>query len=84
MASNELPPPDVPITVDVFDARWPTGAEKAELVDGVIVFYGGFGEPDARAARLVYPGRRVVLNADGGIEVHPAGPPHGIWASLER
>lgn len=72
------------MTVAAFESRWPSGAEKSELLDGVIVFYGSFAEPDVRAAELVYPGRRVALSADGSLEVHPTGPAGGAWASLER
>ncbi|HVQ94536.1 MAG TPA: hypothetical protein VMU51_26090 [Mycobacteriales bacterium] len=80
MAVSDLPPPDEPMTVDAYRQRWPTGAEKVELLDGTIVFYGTFDANDAEAAALVYPGRRVLLSLDGGIEVHPAGPPTGVWA----
>jgi hypothetical protein len=84
MAATDLPPPDEPMTVAAYGSRWPTGAEKVELLDGTLVFYGTFGAPDAAAAELVYPGRRVVLTDDGGLEVHPAGPPRGIWAGSGR
>lgn len=84
MATTEFPSPDEPMTVAAFESRWPSGADKTELLDGVIIFYGSFGAADVRAAERVYPGRRVVLSADGGLEVHPAGPGHGVWASPER
>ncbi|MFB7090922.1 hypothetical protein [Streptomyces sp. NPDC056296] len=54
--------------------RWPTGAEKVELIHGVMVFAGHFDERDLDTARRTYPGRRPVINADGGLEIHPAGP----------
>ncbi|MFD5426360.1 hypothetical protein [Streptomyces sp. NPDC127084] len=61
------------MTAEGFLARWPTAAQKAELLYGVLVFVGDFDERDLETARRTYPGRRPVLNADGGLEVHPAG-----------
>jgi hypothetical protein len=61
------------MTVDALLHRWPTGARKVELFSGVLVFTGDFDERDLDTARRTYPGRRPVLNADGGLEVHPAG-----------
>ncbi|MFD7499292.1 hypothetical protein ACFV8T_44865 [Streptomyces sp. NPDC059832] len=60
--------------VEVVLTRWPTAAQKVELLHGVLVFAGDFDERDLETARRTYPGRRPVLNADGGLEVHPAGP----------
>ncbi|MCX5166227.1 hypothetical protein OOK39_45155 [Streptomyces sp. NBC_00264] len=62
------------MTVEALLTRWPTAAQKAELLHGVLVFAGDFDERDLETARRTYPGRRPVLNADGGLEVHPAGP----------
>ncbi|THA80262.1 hypothetical protein [Streptomyces sp. A0592] len=73
MPGPDLPPPAAPMTAEALLARWPTAAPKAELVHGVLVFAGDFDERDVEAARRTYPGRRPVLNADGGLEVHPAG-----------
>jgi hypothetical protein len=53
-----------------------------ELIDGALVITGRFEEQDVATAERTDPGRRVVLTEDGGIEVHPAGPPQGIWAEL--
>ncbi|MFE1876421.1 hypothetical protein ACFW9N_37105 [Streptomyces sp. NPDC059496] len=61
------------MTVEALLARWPTGAQKVELLHGVLVFVGDFDERDLDTARRTYPGRRPVVNADGGLEVHPAG-----------
>ncbi|WP_432171200.1 hypothetical protein [Streptomyces sp. 1222.5] len=61
------------MTVDALLARWPTASQKAELLHGVLVFTGDFDERDLETARRAYPGRRPVLNADGGLEVHPSG-----------
>ncbi|MEU9057191.1 hypothetical protein AB0D37_43730 [Streptomyces sp. NPDC048384] len=61
------------MTVDAQLHRWPIGARKVELFSGVLVFTGDFDERDLETARRTYPGRRPVLNADGGLEVHPAG-----------
>ncbi|MBO0819323.1 MAG: hypothetical protein J2P26_00580 [Nocardiopsaceae bacterium] len=41
--------------------RWPQGAEKSELIDGSIVFYGFFNEEDAEHARGAYPEKNVTL-----------------------
>ncbi|MGI5485062.1 hypothetical protein [Streptomyces lavendofoliae] len=38
----------------------------------MLVFAGDFDERDLETARRTYPGRRPVLNADGGLEVQPA------------
>lgn len=59
MTGPDLPSPDQPITVDVFECRWPTGAEKVELLYGDIFFYGEFDERDAEIARRAYPGRAI-------------------------
>lgn len=61
------------MTVEVLLHRWPTAAEKVELGRGVLLFTGVFDERDLAIAERTYPGRRVLLNVDGGIEVHPAG-----------
>ncbi|WP_157858038.1 hypothetical protein [Streptomyces durhamensis] len=44
-----------------------------ELVSGVLIFTGHFDERDLATARRTYPGRRPVLNADGGLEINPGG-----------
>lgn len=74
MPGPDLPAPYEPMTVDALLHRWPTAAEKAELVYGVLWFTGSFDERDVLIAQRAYPGRRVLLNAEGGIEVHPAAP----------
>ncbi|MDX2631111.1 hypothetical protein PV381_31940 [Streptomyces scabiei] len=61
------------MTTEALLSRWPTAAQKVELIHGVLVFIGDFDERDLDTARRTYPGRRPVLNADGGLEVHPAG-----------
>ncbi|OEJ36311.1 hypothetical protein [Streptomyces agglomeratus] len=73
MPGPDLPPPAAPITTEASLSRWPTGAQKVELLHGVLIFVGDFDERDLETARRTYPGRRPVLNADGGLEVHPAG-----------
>ena len=50
--------------------RWPVAVEKAELVNGVMVFTGEFDGRDAEIAQRTYPGRQVLLT-DGALEVHP-------------
>jgi hypothetical protein len=83
---DDLPSPDEPFTADAFQRRWPTGAEKAELFDGVLVFTGSFDERDVQLAQRTYPDRQVILYK-GNIEVHPAGssPPRSILETyIER
>ncbi|MGK7235787.1 hypothetical protein [Streptomyces hygroscopicus] len=57
--------------------RWPTAPE---LIHGVLLFTGDFDQRDAITAQRTYPGRRVLVNADGNLEIHPAGP--GLPRSL--
>ncbi|MFJ6636400.1 hypothetical protein ACIQMR_34250 [Streptomyces sp. NPDC091376] len=73
MPGSDLPPPEVPMTTEALLTRWLTAAQKAELLHGVLVFAGDYDERDLETARRTYPGRRPVLNADSGLEVHPAG-----------
>lgn len=73
MPGPALPPAASPMTTEALLSRWPTAAQKVELIHGVLVFIGDFDERDLDTARRTYPGRRPVLNADGGLEVHPAG-----------
>jgi hypothetical protein len=62
----DLPPADQQIEVDVFGARWPTGAEKVELEEGCPVFYGLWDERDVEIAERAYPGRIVRLDQKPG------------------
>lgn len=41
---------------------------------GIPLFHGDFDERDVEIARRAYPGRRIVLNEDGHLEVHPGEP----------
>lgn len=74
MPGPDLPPAPAPMTTEALVSRWPTATERVELVQGVIIFTGRFDERDLITAQRAYPGRRCVLNVDGGLEVHPAGP----------
>lgn len=72
-----MPGPNLPAPHELFDGdvwayRWPSGTHKAELFDGVLVFSGDFDNRDVEIAQRAYPGRQVVLNQGGGIEIHPA------------
>jgi hypothetical protein len=60
-------------TIDEWRYRWPVGAECAELARGVPMFTGQFDQRDVEIAQNCYPGRRVLLNSAGGIEIHPGG-----------
>ncbi|MDX2728029.1 hypothetical protein [Streptomyces sp. PA03-2a] len=73
MPGPDLPTPQQPMTVEAFLHRWPTSTFKTELINGVLVFSGVFDERDVIAVERTYPGRRALLDADGSIEVHPAG-----------
>lgn len=68
----DMPAPTVGFTIDEYRHRWPTGVEKTELCGGIPIFVGQFDERDVETARRCYPDRQVVLNEDGGIEIHPA------------
>ena len=87
MTGPDLPAPHELFEIDTWQHRWPSATHKAELYLGVLVYSGEFDERDVETARRTYPGRQVVLNEDGGIEIHPAGdtPPSSIFESfLER
>ena len=77
MTGPELPPPDQPITVDVYLHRWPTGAEKVEFIDGALIFLGEFDDRDKAIAARTYPGREIALEPHG-IEVRPAADSGGM------
>jgi hypothetical protein len=72
MPGPDLPEPHELFGLDAWQYRWPTGTHKAELVAGVLVFSGDFDHRDVEIAQRAYPGRRVVLNDGGGVEIHPA------------
>ncbi|MGW0771629.1 hypothetical protein [Streptomyces sp. NPDC002676] len=68
------------MTVVACLGRWPTAPTRTELIHGVLLFTGDFDERDATTSKRTYPGRRVLVNADGNLEIHPAGP--GLPRSL--
>lgn len=84
MPGPNLPAPDELFEIDTWRHRWPSGTHKAELCHGVLVYSGEFDQRDVETARRTYPGRQVVLNEGGGIEVHPAGdgPPRSIFETF--
>lgn len=65
-----LPPPDQLITYDDFSTSWPMGAEKTELIDGVIIWYGDFDENDRLTVERAFPGRSAAL-VGGNLELRP-------------
>ncbi|EWM14424.1 hypothetical protein [Kutzneria sp. 744] len=73
MTGPDLPAPDELFEIEMWRYRWPSGTFKAELFAGVLVYSGEFDERDVETARRTYPGRQIVLNDGGGIEVHPGG-----------
>lgn len=73
---GELRGPDLPASDELFEVahwhhRWPC-AEKVELIEGILIFQGEYDRRDVETARRTYPGRHIVLNSGGGLEVHPA------------
>ena len=66
-----MPPPWEPLSYDDYSSRWPMGAEKCELLDGVPVWVGSFEEEDRLACERAFPGRVAVLAEDGVLELHP-------------
>ena len=73
MSGPDLPAPDELFAIDMWLHRWPSATHKAELFHGVLVYSGEFDQRDVETARRTYPGRQILLNEGGGIEVHPAG-----------
>ncbi|WP_338704348.1 hypothetical protein V2W30_41250 (plasmid) [Streptomyces sp. Q6] len=73
MFGPDLPPASEPMTFEAFLARWPTGAWKTEMIDGVVYFYGEFDERDVQVAERAYPGRRALINRANDLELHPGG-----------
>ena len=84
MTGPDLPTPVELFDVDVWLSRWPSATRKAELYAGVLVFSGEFDHRDVATAQRTFPGRQVVLNDGGGIEIHPAGdaPPLSIFTTF--
>ncbi|MGW4244630.1 hypothetical protein [Nocardia sp. NPDC004722] len=80
---TDLPKPESLFDLDVWLHRWPASCYATELHYGVLVFTGcdGFDERDAEIARRTYPGRRVLIDDTGKLQVHPAGegPPISIF-----
>lgn len=70
----DLPEPDQLFDHDSWLSRWPSGVQKTEMFFGVLVFYPyeRFDARDVDTAERTYPGRVVVLNEGGQIEVHPS------------
>lgn len=65
MPGPDSPPAADPVTVKAWLSRWPTGAQKVELLHGVFFFVGDFASMTWIRRGVPYPGRRPVLNADG-------------------
>ncbi|TCO44203.1 hypothetical protein [Actinocrispum wychmicini] len=80
MLGPDLPAPHELFDVDTWLRRWPSGTHRTELCRGVLVFSGEFDHRDVEIAQRAYPGRQVVLNEGGGIEIHPGNvPPPSIF-----
>ncbi|RZS30521.1 hypothetical protein EV193_11641 [Herbihabitans rhizosphaerae] len=84
MDGPDLPEADQPFTVEVYLHRWPSGAEKVELIEGALCFQGSFDQRDVEIAERAYPGRIVLLDESGSLEVHPndGGPPRTSYQKL--
>ncbi|MFJ4649706.1 hypothetical protein ACIP5Y_00370 [Nocardia sp. NPDC088792] len=80
---TDLPKPETLFDLDVWLHRWPASVYATELHYGVLVFTGRdqFDDRDVAIAERTYPGRRILLNDTGKLEVHPAGntPPLSIF-----
>ncbi|MFE2738324.1 hypothetical protein [Streptomyces sp. NPDC059349] len=85
MTGPDLPTAEAPLTPEVVLSRWPTSVSKRELIDGVLYFTGSFDEWDVVIAERTYPGRRALINREGALEVHPAGPgrPQSVLDTFE-
>lgn len=66
-----LPPPGELIDYEAYVSTWPMGAEKCELLEGVVVWYGEFSEEDRVTVERTFPGRVAILDETGCIELHP-------------
>lgn len=74
MTGADVPPTDEPMTVAARLERWPTAPMRTELIHGVLLFTGDFDEREATTAQRTYPSRRVLVNADGNLQVPPCRP----------
>lgn len=79
MLGPDLPAPTEPFTPDAQQQRWPTAATACELIDGALIFTGKFDQRDVEIAQRTYPGRRVQLGPDNGLEIYPGGTTWTIW-----
>lgn len=87
MIGPDLPAPHELFDVDAWVYRWPSGTHKTELYAGVLVYFRSlaqFDHRDVEIAQRTYPGRRILLNESGHIEIHPAGEgqPRSVFANF--
>jgi hypothetical protein len=75
VAAPDLPGPHEPFSAEHL-ARWPTGAERTELVDGEIVWLGSFDERDAVVARRAFLGHRIRVEVGVGLIAGPVPKDH--------
>ncbi|MFD3564065.1 hypothetical protein ACFWVU_31060 [Streptomyces sp. NPDC058686] len=59
------------MTAEAVLKRRPTGARKRELTDGAMYIYGEFHQRDSGTDRRTNPGRPVLTNHAGVLEVVP-------------
>ena len=56
-----------PFDVRDFHTKWPMAAERCELVDGAVVWWGKFSEEDRIRAERAFPEHQVTLDGIGNI-----------------
>jgi len=56
-----------PVDVQAFSTTWPMGAERCELLDGSIVWWGRFTEDDRARAERAFPEHVITLDDLGNI-----------------
>jgi hypothetical protein len=60
-------PANDPFDVRDFRTNWPMAAERCELVDGAIVWWGSFNEEDKLRAERAFPEHQITLDGIGNI-----------------
>lgn len=80
MTGPDLPPPTGPIECEVYAYRWPSGAEKVELIDGALLFYGEFDERMSRSPSAPIPVGGCCSGRTEFFVVYPGGSDWTIWS----
>ena len=65
-----------PVDTQAFRTTWPMAAERCELVDGAVVWWGRFTDEDRERAERAFPEHEVTLDGIGNIWLeHRTKPP---------